>query len=140
MSTTTQDIRQSIKTKLEAMQTLKTVKDHKTSDIDGDYPVAMLSLGEGDGEVRANVKALTRYSFNVDVYTEMGTNFTPEKAERVTNEIVDEMLAAFRADTTLSGTVTYVEQIEWDAAFEQREHDVRVVSFMINAQAVETIS
>ena len=133
-------IKQTIKTKLEAMQGINLVKDYATSTVDGEYPLAILTVGDGSGSVNANVRSLTTYGFNIGIFIESATNFTPEKAERIAVELIDEMTEAFRMDTTLSGTVSYCDQLEWETGYEIREHNTRVVNFKLNVNKIEILS
>lgn len=140
MATSTIDIKNSIVTKLQAMQSINTVYNYDTSNFNGNYPVAVVTVGDGEGEVRANVRTLTGYSYNIDIFQELGSNFSPQKTERVVAEVLDEVLTAFRMDNTLSGTVTYCDQVTWTTGFEDREHDTRVLRISLTCRKIETIA
>lgn len=60
-----------------------------------------------------------------------------EKAERLAREMVDEVLTAFDADTTLSGMVKYVRPVRGDLSYIDREiGDTRVAEFVLECMNV----
>lgn len=142
MSTSVIDIREKIRQKVADMQSINSVYDFRASltTVSGEYPVAFIMIGSGEGEVRANVKSLTNYSYVVEVFTETNINFSASQSERITGEIIDEFLDAFRRDTTLSGTVTYCDQVDWNAGWEERAVEGRLVTLSVSCNKIETIA
>jgi hypothetical protein len=58
------------------------------------------------------------------------------KAERVSDEMVDEVVTAFHMDTTLSGTCKYIEPVDCDFSYVEMDKAVRVADITLKAQEV----
>jgi hypothetical protein len=127
-------IRQKLLTKFSEMQSIKAAYDWETSNSDGNYPFATITLREGSGEFGSQSHNIRRRGFSVRIYQERSKiGQGPETAEDISTDIIDEFEAALDMDTTLSGTVKYVEPISWSAGYIDRELDTRILEIEINA-------
>jgi hypothetical protein len=137
MSTTT--VKNKIVEKLNDMQTLKAVYAFETQNPDGQYPLATVTVAGGAAEFRAWRTNQRNRSFTVNIFQErMSTGQGSEQAETIIQDVLDEIEPAFDMDTTLSGTCKYAIPIEWVPDYDDREHDVRVLTITI--EAVELVS
>ena len=127
-------LRASLLAKLNAMQGLKAAYDWETSNPGGNYPFATVTLRTGAGEVLSSSHNKRIRGFTIRVYQERSKGGQgPEQAERITAELIDEFEAAFDMDTTLSGTCKFVEPVDWRATYIDRELDIRILEYEINA-------
>ncbi len=134
-----QNLRTKILQKLNQMSTLKAAYDWETSNPNGNYPFATLTLDKGTSEFRSNYHNLRTHTFRVRIYQERSKiGQGPETAEDIVNNIIDEVYTAFDMDTTLSGTCKYVMPVGYDASYLDREHDCRLLQ--INIDAIELTS
>lgn len=132
-------IRSKLKTKLGQMRTIKAAYDWETSNPDGNYPFATVTLKNGTGEFRSTAHNLRRQVFRIRIYqerTQIGQG--PESAENIVASVLDELTTACDMDTTLSGTCKYVTPVRWDAGYQDRDHDTRILE--IDVEAVELVS
>lgn len=132
-------VRAKLLEKLNTMQTIKAAYDWETSNPLGKFPYATLTLREGEGEfVSSSHNGRTR-GFTVKVYqeqTKIGQG--PENAERIIAQFIDELETAFDMDTTLGGTVKYIQPISWRASYVDREFDTRILE--VEVEAYEIVS
>ena len=127
-------LRASLLAKLNAMQGLKAAYSWETSNPDGNYPFATLTLREGIGEFLSSSHNQRTRGFTIRVYQERSkVGQGPEQAERITAELIDEFEAAFDMDTTLSGVCKYVDPVNWRATYVDRELDTRILEYDVNA-------
>lgn len=125
--------------KLNDMQTLKAAYDWETSNPDGNYPYATLTLRDGDGEFGSSSHNFRRRGFTIRVYQERSkAGQGPERAEDIIATVVDELETAFDMDTTLSGTVKYINPINWTGEYIDRELDTRVLTMGVDAFELES--
>ena len=127
-------LRQRLLTKLNAMQTLKGVWDWETSNVEGKYPFATLTLRDGEGSFESTFHNLRRRGFRIRIYQERAKlGQGPENAEDISTSVIDELETALDMDTTLSGTCKYVKPAGWVAGYQDRELDVRILEINIDA-------
>jgi len=127
-------IRSKLLTKLREMQTLKAAYDWETSNPEGKYPFATLTLRDGEGSFESTFHNLRRRGFRVRIYQERSkTGQGPENAENIATNIIDELEKALDMDTTLSGACKYVTPISWTASYVDRELDTRILEINLNA-------
>lgn len=120
--------------KLNEMQSLKAAFDWETSNPDGKYPFATLTLREGSGEFASTFHNLRRRGFRIRVYQELSKiGQGPRMAESIQTAVIDELESALDMDTTLSGVVKYVQPPRWRAAYVDREADTRVLDMEVDA-------
>jgi hypothetical protein len=123
-------------TKLNEMGTLKAAFDYETSNPEGKYPFACLTLRMGRSEFRSTMHNERDRFFNVRVYQERTkAGQGPDNAEEIATSVIDELETAFDMDTTLSGTCKYVQPVEWNSGYLDRETDTRLLEVIL--QAVE---
>lgn len=140
MSVTT--VRTAIKNKLDDLGTLQGTFDYETGQPTG-YPFATVTPDSGitefgDSAGSGSARNIQTTDFKVRIYQEREKGlFGPEKAERVSVEVLDELLTAFQMDTTLSGTVKWQRPTNWNAGYDIRENVVRLLEVTI--QAVEVV-
>lgn len=128
------DVRQALLTRLNTMSTLKAVFNYETSNPDGKYPFATLTLREGDGEFRSTAHNLRRRGFSLKVYQEQSkVGQGPQNAEEISVAVLDELEALLDMDTTLGGVCKYVIPARWDAGYVDRELDTRILEVEIDA-------
>jgi len=129
-----------IKQKISQMGSIKNAYDYeKGITATTGFPIATVTFKSGEGEFLTTAHNLRKHQFYIRVYQERteagaGTN----KAERISREVLDELLTAFDYDTTLSGTVKYVRPISWDGAYLDRETDTRVLEVVLEAVEIVT--
>jgi hypothetical protein len=132
-------IRAKLVSKLSAMQTLKAAYDWETSNSEGNYPYATVTLDGGESEFASTAHNKRTRQFRIKVYQERSkTGQGPENAESISVGVIDELEKAFDMDTTLSGTCKYVYPVKWDARYQDRELDVRILQ--IDIEAIELVS
>ena len=127
-------IRTKLKTKLDEMQSLKGAWDWETSNSEGKYPFATLTLRDGEGEFRSTAHNLRKRGFTIRIYQEQTKKGQgPESAERIATAVIDEFEKALDMDTTLSGTCKYVTPTEWVAEYQNRDMNTRVLTISVDA-------
>lgn len=127
-------VRTKILEKLNSMQTLKAAFDWETSNPDGKYPFATLTLREGRGEWISTSHSERVRGFRIRIYQERSKiGQGPEVAEDISTNVIDELERAFDMDTTLSGTVAYTQPARWAAGYVDRELDTRILEIEIDA-------
>ena len=128
-------IKASLLAKLNAMQSLKAAYGWETSNPSGNYPFATLTLRAGEGEFRSTFHNLRRERFRVRIYQEQNRpqGQGPAAAETISTNVLDEFLTAVDMDTTLSGTCKYVKPVRWDASYQDRDVDTRILEIDIDA-------
>lgn len=139
MSTQVVTIKNALQTKLQGITNLQDVyKFEVATPTNGRYPFATVIARDGEGEFGDTIRNIRKYRFEVNVYqerTEAGRG--NESAESLIDGILDEVLTAFDADTTLSGTVKYIKPLSWNTDYIDREiGDTRVCQFIIEATQV----
>ena len=115
-------IKNAIKTKLQSVNHLRHVYTYPTGKPDG-YPYATISSASWRGEFAdfsASSKRNKRtYNFDINIYTDASeAGFGTEKAERISDEAIEEILTAFDMDTTLSGTVLWTQVVSGSSGYE----------------------
>ena len=127
-------IKSQLVSKLQAMQTLKSVTAFETSNATGSYPLACVSLREGDAEFRSTAHNLRKYGYWVRIYQEQSKiGQGPQNAEVIAANVLDELETALDMDTTLSGTCKYAIPVSWNADYIDREMDTRILEVKIDA-------
>lgn len=127
-----------IKQKVSEMGSIKNTYDYeKGIDTSTGFPLATVTFKSGEGEFLTTAHNLRKHQFFIRVYQEKTTaGAGSNKAERVSREVLDELLTAFDYDTTLSGTVKWVRPVSWDGAYLDRELDVRVLEVVLEAAEI----
>lgn len=136
--TSAADIKNRIVGKVESLSHVAVVKDYDTTSFD-EYPAATVMFTGGSGIERQNVKRVYTYNYEVSIRIEQGSNFQPQKAERIAIETVDELLTAFNNDVTLSGLVTVINPVSFDLGYETADQDFRTITVTLEAQKLESI-
>lgn len=139
MSLDVQNIKTAIITKLNGVSGLNGVyRQEVDKPTNGQYPYATVTLESWNGEFGDTIRNIRIYKFAVRVYQErVEAAFGATKAERLNDEMVDEILTAFDADTTLSGVVKFVRPLSGDNDYIEREiGDIRVAEFIVEAETV----
>ncbi len=127
-------IRTKLKTKLDEMQSLKGVWNWETSNSEGKFPFATLTLRDGEGEFRSTAHNLRKRGFTIRIYQEQTKKGQgPENAERIATAVIDEFEKALDMDTTLSGTCKYVTPTEWVSEYQNRDMNTRVLTISVDA-------
>jgi len=127
--------------KLQSVQGLHSFFDYAKGEPDG-YPFATLTIAEGESEFgdsagNQSARNLQKQNFIVRVYQERDDDlFGPQKAERVSIEVLDEILTALYMDTTLSGTVKYQRPTEWSAGYDVQDKVVRTLEINIETLSI----
>lgn len=135
--------RLAIKNKLLSMQSIHSVYDYERGEPTG-YPYVTISITNGSQEFGDSAgsesgRNIHNAEYVVKVYQEREENlFGTEKAERVSIEVLDELLTAFNNDTTLSGAVLWQLPKSWTATYEQKDKVVRVLE--VTLEVVEVLT
>jgi len=136
---------QVIKSKADCLQHTHGVFDYDTGRPTG-YPFATVTPSDGESEFGDSVgsgrgRNIQTLRFSIKIWQEREDSaFGPEKAQRVAIETLDEVLTAFHADTTLSGTVLWQRPISWSQSDENRELLVKLLEVTIEAvKDIDTI-
>lgn len=134
------DITTKIKQKVSEVSAIKNTYDYeKAIEPSVGFPIATVTFKSGEGEFLTTAHNLRNDQFFIRVYQEKSqAGAGSNKAERVSRELLDELLTAFDMDTTLSGTVKYVRPISWDGAYLDRELDVRILEVVVQATHIVT--
>ena len=135
----TETIRAAIKGKLQALNHIKQVWDYEPDDLAGKFPAIALTLRDySDTKFADNQRNVRSYNFTAKFYIERGGKhgFSPEKAERVMVELLDEFVTAMDMDTTLSGICQYAKVTKGRAGYEGRELNMRVAEMDVECVAV----
>jgi len=134
---TVNTVRTQLLTSLNAMQSLKAAFDWETSNPDGKYPFATLTLREGDAIFQSTAHNLRKQGFRCRIYQERSkAGQGPENAEDISANVIDELQAHLDMNTTLSGVVKYVQPISWRASYLDRELDSRILELEIDAYEI----
>ena len=139
MARDVQNISGAIVTKLRGVSGLVAVYEYEPDKpTDGGYPFATVTPRAFGGEFGDTIRNIRTYTLVVRVYQERSaTGFGNEKAERLAREMVDEILTAFDADTTLSGMVKMVKPLKGSLDYIDREiGDTRIAEFEVEATTV----
>ncbi len=131
-------IRNSIKAKVDELGTLQGSFDYETGKNTG-HPFATVTPLDGESDFGDSVgsgrgRNIQTMNFAVRVYQEREqSGFGAEKAENISLAVLDELLTAFHADTTLSGTVLWQRPTSWTTGYEPREKLSRTLEVTIKA-------
>lgn len=134
-----QNISGAIKNKIQGVSGIHMVYDYEPDAPEsGKYPFATITPRAFAGEFGDTIRNIRTYTFSIKVYQERTeTGVGNEKAERLAREMVDEILTAFDADTTLSGMVKYVKPVSGDLSYIDREiGDTRIVDITLECMNV----
>lgn len=124
---------------LNAMSSLKAVSAFDTANESGNYPYAVLTVRDGDGEFATTAHNLRRHGFMINVYQEQSKEGQgTEQAETIVTNVLDELYAHLDLVTTLSGTCKYARPVRYRATYENRQLDTRVLEIEIDAHEVVT--
>lgn len=108
----------------------------------GRYPFATVTLSNWEGRFGDTIRNIRTYNFQVQVWSERTeAAFGNSKTETIMRSMIDEILTAFDADTTLSGVVKFVRPVKGNADYEPREvGDTRVAEFVLECVTVNPSS
>ena len=141
MANSASNIKTKIVTMLEGLNSIKNVFGYATSNFNGNYPVANVTLLDGEGEIRANVYNLYTYRFRIEVFVQFGeVGFSPEEAEDLAVTLLDDVLGLFNSKVTLDGIVEYCTPVSWTTEYVDRENDTRVLSLTLEAKKLEAVT
>ena len=128
------NIKNAIKAKLQDMQTLKAVFEYESANPNGKYPFAVLTLRDGDGVMRTTHHNQRRQGFWIRVFQEQSkVGQGASQAESISVAVMDELQTAFDMDTTLSGICKYIDPLQFNADYVDRELDTRVLEVQLDA-------
>ena len=120
--------------KLGEMTSFKAVYGRETGNPTGSYPVATLTIRDGDGRFASNQHNLRRQGYWVRVYQEQSKQGQGvQGAENIVVSTLDELQTALDMDTTLSGVCKYVNVVGYSADYVDRELDTRILEIQIDA-------
>ena len=139
MATDVRDIQTIIVTKLNGVSGLNGVYAYRADrPTNGQYPYAVVTAKRGTGEFGDTIRNIRHNLYEIKVYQERTqAGFGNQKAERIIDEIIDDVLTAFDADTTLSGSAKMVKPLDWDKDYDDVEvGDVRIAEFIVDVTMV----
>lgn len=130
-------VKDQLLTALNAMQTLKAAYGWDTSNPNGNYPFATLTIRDGDGEFRSTAHNLRRRGFRIKIYQERSkAGQGPQNAETIAESVINELETHLDMNTTLSGTCKYAKPTGWRAMYVDRELDTRVLEVDVDAYEI----
>ena len=130
-------VKDQLLTALNAMQTLKAAYGWDTSNPNGNYPFATLTIRDGDGEFRSTAHNLRRRGFRIKIYQERSkAGQGPQNAETIAEGVINELETHLDMNTTLSGTCKYAKPTGWRAMYVDRELDTRVLEVDVDAYEI----
>lgn len=130
-----QNLSSAIAVKMRGVSGVQDVYEYKPDKpTDGHYPYVSVTPQAFSGEFGDTIRNLRTYEFAVRIYQERTeAAFGNEKAERLMREMVDEVLTAFDADTTLSGLMKFVRPVRGDLTYDEGETgEMRVAEFILD--------
>lgn len=139
MSTSIQTLKTAIVTKLNGVSGLHKVYNYEPDKPeDGKYPYATVTIENGEGKFGDTVRNIRDIRCQINVYQErVEISAGNQKAERISDEIIDEILTAFDADTQLSGSALMVKPLSFNTDYiEGTIGDTRVAQFIVDAKVV----
>ena len=129
-------IKSAITTKLEDCSHVNVVYGYETGKETG-HPYATVTKARMESVFGDNQRNINDWYFSIKLYTERSVDgFGVSKAERVSDELVDEVVNAFHMDTTLSGTCKYIEPVDADFSYVEMDKSVRVAEITLKAVEV----
>ena len=129
-------IKSAIKTKLEDCSHINVVYNYETGKETG-HPYATVTKARMESVFGDTKRNINDWFYSVKLYTERSTDgFGVSKAERISDEQVDEVVTAFHMDTTLSGSCKYIEPVDADFAYVEMDKAVRVADITLKATEV----
>jgi hypothetical protein len=137
MSSNVGTIKAAILAKVAQIGSLYSSFDYQKGDPEG-YPFATVvnlngesTWGDSAGTTHRDIQKMR---FAINIYQEREANlFGAQKAEMVATTVLDEIMTAFHADTTLSGAVLWQRPISWDTDDTIIDKVVRVMTIVIEA-------
>ena len=119
---------------LNAMGSLKTAFGYESANPDGKYPYATLTLRDGDGQYADTARNLRRHGFWIRVYQEQSKEGQGvAQAETIAINVLDELNAHLDLNTTLSGSCKYARPTNYNASYQNRELDTRILEIQVDA-------
>lgn len=105
------------------------------------FPFGVLTLSDGEASFLDSAGSSARnerqHTYDLRVFIERDEeHFGVEKAERLTNEVVDEINTAFDMDTTLSGACKWVKPVGYKTGYMSDSLVSRVIEFKIEAHEI----
>jgi len=131
-----QDIKAKIITKLKTLANVKVVYGYEKEKLGGHPAVVVLGTDFEDilEDTRTNLR---QYVFKVRFFQEIATT-TPERAEEIFDNIVDQLMNLFAQDFTLGGTCEGC-WVKSTGGWVDREVGMRVLDMQIIAKKLVTI-
>jgi len=129
-------IKLAVKNKLNDCSHVHVVYGYETGKETG-YPFATVTKSRMESSFGDTKRNINDWYFSVKLYTERSKDgFGVSKAERISDEFVDEVVTAFHMDTTLSGTCKYIEPVDADFSYVEMDKSVRVAEITLKATEV----
>ena len=129
-------IHTAIKNKLDDVGGLHIAFGYETGKETG-YPYATIThdrLESAFGDTKRNIND---WFFTIRLYVERTPEgFGVDVAERISRELIDEVLTAFHMDVTLSGTCKFIEPLDADFSYTEGPESVRIAEITLKAQEV----
>ena len=140
MATNVIDIRDSIKSKLDGVSSLRFVYDYRKSNYDG-FPCAVISFQGFESDHADNARDLRRYVYTIQVVQERDPdNFGASKAERVLQEAIDDIMTTIDADSDFSNSeVVYSDPFEAEVTDDDKEYLVATITITTKALILTTV-
>jgi hypothetical protein len=131
-----QSVKTAVQNKLEDISRLHVVYGYETAQETG-HPYATVTKARFESEFGDNQRNINSWFFSIKLYTERSEDgFGIATAERISDELVNEVISAFHMDTTLSGTCKYVEPIDGDFSYVEGPESVRFADITLKAVEV----
>lgn len=132
------NIKTSLLTALNAMGSLKIAFPYETSDSDGKYPFACLTLKGGTGQFADTARNLRKHSFWIRVYQEQSKEGQGvQQAETIAVNVLDELIAHLDLNMTLSGNCKYTKPVSYTTTYQRRELTVRILEVQVDAYEIQ---
>ncbi len=133
------DIKNAIKTKLEAITGIEHVYGYEKGNLDG-YPSAVVTLAELEITQDGTCQDMRRYSYKVSVYQEMDDSGAgAEEAEERIEALIDTVIGEFEDDYTLGGVASNIN-LKADLGYSDRGVKMRVFELIIDVYALYNLT
>jgi hypothetical protein len=130
-------IRGKIVERLQACDKIRQVLDYTPNSVEN-WPVAMVEIAEGEGDIGSNAHNIRRHTFVVRLF--IARQETPdtghEQAADSAVDVLDQVLTAFDGDMKLDGVAKFIRPIAYRSLAEVIIQDTVIIEIDIEATEI----